>query len=171
MPSPASYGQEAAGASRRCRRAATDDSGAAGAAQLYLPDEAYPRFPLPPGNEAYAHVDGLKMKQVVEEITAISRKSRDDGQQYWGRIPGTPYDRMTQDWVMDQFGKVGLKDVRRQELEIKELWYPSHGPRSSPSRAGRPSSRRRSRSTKQSARRRRISAQAVWVGLGTAADL
>src|SRR5947207_608486 len=35
--------------------------------KLYLPDEAYPRFPLPPGNEAYAHVDGLKMKQVVEE--------------------------------------------------------------------------------------------------------
>src|SRR5436853_4484443 len=52
---------------------------------LYLPDDAYPRFPLPPGNEAYAHVDGRKMKAVVEEIAAISRKSRDDGNQYWGR--------------------------------------------------------------------------------------
>src|ERR1043166_918233 len=63
--------------------------------QLYLPDDAYPRFPLPPGNEAYAHVDGLKLKAVVEEITAISRKSRNDGNQYWGRIAGTPYDKMT----------------------------------------------------------------------------
>ena len=58
--------------------------------KLYLPDDAYPRFPLPPGNEAYAHVDGLKMKEVVEQITAISRKSRDDGNQYWGRIPARP---------------------------------------------------------------------------------
>src|SRR5262245_36379726 len=65
--------------------------------KLALPDEAYPRFPLPPGNEAYAHVDGRKMKGVMEEVTAISRKSRDDGNQYWGRIPGTPYDRMMQD--------------------------------------------------------------------------
>src|ERR1700747_3526576 len=52
--------------------------------KLYLPDEAYPRFPLPPGNAAYAHVDGLKMKAVVDEIAAFSRKSRDDGNQYWG---------------------------------------------------------------------------------------
>src|SRR5207249_11105736 len=51
--------------------------------KLYLADEAYPRFPLPPGNDAYAHVDGRAMKKVVEEITAISRKSRDDGNQYW----------------------------------------------------------------------------------------
>ena len=81
-------------------------------------------IPLPPGNEAYAHVDGLKMKEVVEQITAISRKSRDDGNQYWGRIPSTPYDRMTQDWVIDQFQKIGLKDVRRQDLEMEDLWYP-----------------------------------------------
>jgi len=60
-------------------------------AKLYLPDEAYPRFPLPPGNAAYAHVDGLKMKEVVEQIAAISRRSRDDGNQYWGRIAGAPY--------------------------------------------------------------------------------
>src|SRR5215467_6225209 len=56
--------------------------------KLALPDDAYPRFPLPPGNEAYAHVDGRKLKKVVEDIAAISRKSRDDGNQYWGRIPG-----------------------------------------------------------------------------------
>src|SRR5436190_9196485 len=92
--------------------------------KLYLPDSAYPRFPLPPGNEAYAHVDGLKMKAVVEEVAAISRRSRDAGVQYWGRIPGTPYDRMTQDWIVDQFKKIGLKDVRRQELDMKPLWYP-----------------------------------------------
>src|SRR5258708_39647465 len=92
--------------------------------KLYLPDEAYPRFPLPPGNAAYAHIDGLKMKEVVEQIAAISRKSRDDGNQYWGRIAGTPYDRMTEAWVAEQFKTIGLQNVHRQELDMKPLWYP-----------------------------------------------
>ena len=55
---------------------------------LYIPDDEYIRFPLPPGAEAYADVDAKKIKAVMGEITAISRKSRDDGNQYWGRIPG-----------------------------------------------------------------------------------
>src|SRR5579872_3722193 len=41
---------------------------------LYIPDEEYIRFPLPPGAEAYADVDALKIKAVMGEITAISRK-------------------------------------------------------------------------------------------------
>src|SRR5215469_18856777 len=57
---------------------------------LYIPDEDYVRFPLPPGAEAYADVDALKIKAMMSEVTAISRKSHDDGNQYWGRIPGTP---------------------------------------------------------------------------------
>src|SRR5215468_7375899 len=92
---------------------------------LYIPDEEYIRFPLPPGAEAYADVDALKIKSAMGEVTAISRKSRDDGNQYWGRIPGTPYDRMTQDWVMAQFEKLSLADVRRQEIAMKPLWYPT----------------------------------------------
>jgi hypothetical protein len=140
--------------------------------KLYLPDEAYPRFPLPPGNEAYAHVDGLKMKAVVEEIAAISRKSRDDGNQYWGRIPGTPYDRMMQDWVIDQFQKIGIKDVRRQELDIKELWYPDSwkaemtiGSKTTELKTTFPINE--TVGTPPAG----VTAQAVWVGLGTAADL
>src|SRR5882672_8017442 len=83
---------------------------------LFIPDEEYIRFPMPPGNEAYADVDAMKIKATILDITAISKKSRDDGNQYWGRIPGTPYDRMTQDWVMAQFKKLGLVDVRLQEI-------------------------------------------------------
>jgi hypothetical protein len=76
---------------------------------LFIADADYIRFPLPPGEGAYADVDPMKIKAMIGEITAISRKSRDDGNQYWGRIPGTAYDRMTQDWVMDQFRKIGLR--------------------------------------------------------------
>ena len=64
------------------------------AAKLFLPDDAYLRWPLPPGEEAYADIDGMAMKKQIPEITAISRKSRDDGNQFWGRIAGMPSDRM-----------------------------------------------------------------------------
>ncbi len=140
--------------------------------KLYLPDEAYPRFPLPPGNEAYAHVDGLKMKAVVDEITAISRKSRDDGNQYWGRIPGTPYGRMTEDWVMAQFQQIGLKDVRRQELAMKPLWYPQSW-KAEASIGGKSTSLATTFPINETTGTppAGITATAVWVGLGTAADL
>jgi hypothetical protein len=81
---------------------------------LFIADEDYIRFPLPPGEEGYADVDAFKIKALIGEITAISRKSRDDGNQYWGRIAGTAYDRMTQDWVIGQFKRLGLTDIRRQ---------------------------------------------------------
>jgi len=140
--------------------------------KLYLPDEAYPRFPLPPGNAAYAHVDGLKMKAVVEEIAAISRKSRDDGNQYWGRIPGTPYDRMTEDWVAEQFESIGLTNVRRQEIDMKPLWYPD-GWKAEVTVAGAttPLTSTFPINGTVGTPPSGISAKAVWVGLGTAADL
>src|ERR1700704_605205 len=57
---------------------------------LFIADEDYIRFPLPPGEQAYADVDAMKIKAMIGEITAISRKSRDDGNQYWGRIRARP---------------------------------------------------------------------------------
>src|SRR5579871_419138 len=138
---------------------------------LYIADEDYIRFPLPPGAEAYADVDALKIKSMMSEITAISRKSRDDGNQYWGRIPGTAYDRMTQDWVMAQFKKLGLADVRRQEVAMKPLWYPTAWSaeftvdgRTTTLKSIFPITE--SPGTKGDG----ITAPVVWVGLGTAAD-
>ena len=66
---------------------------------LWLPDNEYLRWPLPPSEQAYAGLSGKRIKGYINEITAISRKSRDAGDQYWGRITGTPYDRMTAEWI------------------------------------------------------------------------
>jgi hypothetical protein len=138
---------------------------------LYIPDEDYIRFPLPPGAEAYADVDALKIKSIMGEVTAISRKSRDDGNQYWGRIPGTPYDRMIQDWVMAQFEKLSLADVRRQEISMKPLWYPTAWTAEF-TVDGRTQALKTvfpitdSPPTADDG----ITASVVWVGLGTAAD-
>jgi hypothetical protein len=93
---------------------------------LWLPDDAYLRWPLPPGERAYAALDAHRIKSYINEITAISRKSRDDGNQYWGRITGTPYDKMTTDWIAAQFARVGLEQVRTQEFtKLPPQWFPT----------------------------------------------
>jgi peptidase M28-like protein len=93
---------------------------------LWLPDAEYLRWPLPPTEQAYAGLSGRRIKGYIDEITAISRKSRDDGNQYWGRITGTPYDRLTAEWVAAQFRRVGLADVRIQEFDaLPPQWFPT----------------------------------------------
>jgi peptidase M28-like protein len=139
--------------------------------KLLLPDDAYLRWPLPAGEEAYAGIDGMAMKRKIPEITAISRKSRDDGNQFWGRIAGTAYDRMIQDWVMQQFQALGLEQVRRQELEMPPLWYPNSweasfavGDSVMPLKTTFPITDTIGTGAKT------IEAPAIWLGLGTPAD-
>src|SRR5439155_26312913 len=83
-----------------------------------LDDEHYMRWPLPAGEQAYGRIDGAHVKQYVNEITAVSRKSRDDGNQYWGRISGTKYDDMVEGWVEGKFKEFGLQNVRRQYFDL-----------------------------------------------------
>jgi hypothetical protein len=139
--------------------------------KLFLPDDAYLRWPLPAGEEAYAGVDGMAMKKRIPEVTAISRRSRDDGNQFWGRIAGTAYDRMIQDWVAQQFDALGLEQVRRQELDMSPLWYPNSweasfvvGDAVTPLKTTFPITDTVGTGAKT------IEAPAIWLGLGTQAD-
>jgi peptidase M28-like protein len=93
---------------------------------LWWGDDMFPKWPYPAGDAAYADLDGMKIKGYINEITAISRKSRDDGNQYWGRITGSSYDRMTTDWVEAQLKRIGLEQVRSQEFTlVPEQWWPT----------------------------------------------
>src|SRR3984885_7069749 len=93
--------------------------------KLAIPDSDYPEYPLKPGQEAYKDVDGYRIKELIKKFTAISLRSFDDGEQYWGRITGTKYDRMTTELMADEYSKLGLK-VTRQPFTVKKLWYPTH---------------------------------------------
>jgi len=99
--------------------------GGRGAAEptLWLPDDEFVRWPY--SDPAYKKIDGFKIKAHVNEITAISRRSRDEGNQYWGRIAGTSYDKQTTDWVAAQFNRIGLEQVRVQEFELPTQWFPT----------------------------------------------
>ncbi|HEV3214581.1 MAG TPA: M28 family peptidase [Vicinamibacterales bacterium] len=90
---------------------------------LWLPDDQFLRWPF--SDPQYLKIDGFKIKGYINEITAISRKSRDDGNQYWGRIAGTPYDKMTADWVAAQYKRLGLEQIEVHEFVIPTQWFPT----------------------------------------------
>ena len=79
----------------------------------YVRDEAYTRPLVPAADQKYLKIDGLKMKDTLKEVVAISLKSRDDGNKYWGRIAGSKYEAMVHDWAEAKFKKYGLQDLHR----------------------------------------------------------
>jgi len=85
---------------------------------------AYQQQLLPEAVQAaYGDIEGGRMKEVLEEVTAISLRSRDAGNKYWGRIAGTEYEEMTADWVQAKFEEFGLEDIHRQPFDLPEQWF------------------------------------------------
>jgi hypothetical protein len=160
-------------AAQRRARPAPEQIAVPRAAQTHLydlDDAAYPRFPLPASEQAYGDLNGDRMKVSVNEITAVSRKSRDDGNRFWGRIAGTQYDQMVEKWAEDKFKQVGLKDVRYQWFDLPPQWFPTDWSLTATG-SGKTvalSTLRPVISSKPTSGK--ITVDAVWVGLGTAAD-
>lgn len=95
------------------------------AAPRRAPD-SYLSWRLPPSEQAYAAIDGRHLKQYVEELTAISRRYRDNGHpQFWGRITGTEADAENARWLAEKFRKIGLADVREQSHDLPPQWMPA----------------------------------------------
>ncbi len=139
--------------------------------KLLIPDSEYPVYPLKSGQEAYADVDGYRIKEHIKRLTAISLMSLDDGELYWGRIPGTKYHRMAMDYMAGEYEKLGL-EVRRQPVDLSPMWYPTKLT-ASYTAGGKHGSLQTlfpidgTRPTPPSG----ITADAVWVGVGAAPDL
>jgi hypothetical protein len=137
----------------------------------YVREDAYIPAPLPASERAYAGIDGRRMKALVNEFVAISRRSRDDGNKYWGRIAGTKYEAMTADLIEAKFRSLGLVDINRPAFNLPPQWFPLDWEVTA-SGAGKtltfPSLRPALGSAPTPASG--LDVDAVWVGLGTAAD-
>jgi hypothetical protein len=140
-------------------------------AKGYVREDAYIPAPLPDAERAYGRINGANMKAIVNEIVAISRKSRDDGNKYWGRIAGTKYEAMTADLLEAKFRKLGMVDINRPEFTLPPQWFPtdwgvtaSGGGQTLTFKSLVPALG--SAPTPPGG----LDVDAVWVGLGTAAD-
>ncbi len=86
-------------------------------------NESLLRWPLPPGAEAYADIDGRRLHQYVVQQAEISWRYRDGGHpQFWGRITGTSADAESAEWLAAEFRDLGLADVRIQRLDLEPQW-------------------------------------------------
>ena len=146
----------------------------------------YMRMPLSDGDRIYAGIDGRHIKERMNEVVAFSHRSRDDGNRYWGRIAGSEYEAMAADWLREKFRALGLEDVHRVPFDLGPQWmprdwtltatggaqtlsFPSAYP--APPRTVWGSGRLRNRSVVTPyAMPDPLDVEAVWVGLGTAAD-
>ena len=72
----------------------------------------------------YGAIDGDHLKVHVEELTAISRRYRDAGHQFWGRIIGTEADTENAVWLADTLRAAGVPEVRTQMLDLEPQWMP-----------------------------------------------
>jgi hypothetical protein len=75
-------------------------------------------------DQAYQAIDGRHLKQHVNDLAAISRRYRDLGHQFWGRIIGTQADADTAQWMGDKLRAAGVLDVRTQPFELPPQWLP-----------------------------------------------
>jgi Peptidase family M28 len=79
---------------------------------------------LAPADQKYASINGADLKQFVADQTAISRRYRDQGHQFWGRIIGTSADAENAQWLMDKFKEFGLSDVHEIPIDLNPQWMP-----------------------------------------------
>ena len=143
------------------------------AAAVYDLDDAFLQWPLPPGAQAYADINGRRLHRYVVEQAAISRRYRDAGHpQFWGRITGTSSDTESADWLAGHFKRIGLSDVRIQPIDLPPQWMPQSWTITATSGA---TTLQLDRSTAPAygtpgTPANGLDVEAVWVGTGSDAD-
>jgi hypothetical protein len=132
---------------------------------------SYIRMPLAPGDKKYGALQGDRMKNFVDEIVAVSLKSKADGELLWGRQAGTIYDDMAEAIVERHFKAWGLENVHRQYFDLEPQWFPTAWDFTAKA-GGRtlkfPTARAATNSPATSVPG--LNLEPVWVGLGTPSD-
>ena len=134
-------------------------------------NDSYIRMPLAAGDEKYGALTGDRMKKFVDEIVAVSLKSKADGELLWGRQAGTIYDDMAEAIVERHFKALGLENVHRQYFDLEPQWFPTAWDFTAKA-GGRTlkfaTARAATNSPATSAQG--LNLEPVWVGLGTPSD-
>ena len=139
--------------------------------RLIFDDDQYPVWPLTPEQRRYASIDGARMKRHVIELAQISLRYRDAGHKWWGRLPGTSADREGMAYMTRAFEELGLT-VEHFPYVLPSDWRPTDWAASYRTADGSTTNLMtafpvaRTKATGP----RGITAEAVWVGVGSGAD-
>jgi len=137
----------------------------------HVKQDAYFTTTIPLEDRIYEKIDGHRIKEKDLEVVAISRQSRDAGDKYWGRIAGTKYEKMTAEWAEAKWRQYGLTDIHEQQYDLPPQWFgldwnvtATDGVKTLTFKSLNPAVG--SVPTPPGG----LEAEAVWVGLGSAAD-
>ena len=138
---------------------------------LVFADDQYPYWPLTPEQQAYASIDGARMKRQVIDLAQIAVRYREAGHKWWGRLPGTSADREGMSYMTRAFEDLGLT-VEHFPYLMPTDWRPTDWAASYTTTDGSTTQLTtafpvaRTKATGPDA----ITAEAVWVGIGAGAD-
>ncbi|HJN42792.1 MAG TPA: M28 family peptidase [Vicinamibacterales bacterium] len=137
----------------------------------FLDDATYPRWRVAAEDEPYTAINGVRLKGFVADQVAIAHRSRERGEQWWGRIIGSDADAESAAWMAEKLREAGVPDVRIQELDLPPQWRPvswqvsvSLGPETVTLESAMPFTR--TAPTPNDG----LDLELVYVGLGTPAD-
>lgn len=137
----------------------------------YLPSR-YPAWPPAYEDKAYAAIDGNHIFGYVRELVGIADASHDDDHPYWGRITGTDADAHTANWMLSRLKQIGVTDVHSEDLDLPPQWTPESW--SVSATAGAKTVKLATATpmvhTQGTPNGATLDLEAVYVGLGTAAD-
>ncbi len=102
-----------------CSRQATAQE-ASGSQSVGLPSGTEPlRGSVSAAGQPYRSIDGRRMWQYVVEQAQIAEQYRSNGHaQFWGRIVGTSGDVADAQWLLTQYRRIGLTDIRLQTVKF-----------------------------------------------------
>ncbi|MGF1718909.1 M28 family metallopeptidase [Vibrio kyushuensis] len=67
-----------------------------------------------------------EMIKWTDDLVAISKQSKDDGNILWGRIQGTKYERESLDWAEEKLKSFGIKEVHHDKFPSgQQQWRPT----------------------------------------------
>jgi len=139
--------------------------------KLIFTDDQYPVWPLTPAQQQYASINGARMKQHVVDLANVAIRYRDAGHKWWGRLPGTTADKEGMGYMTKEFESLGLK-VEHFPFTMARDWRPTDFSASYKTADGKtvdlatvfPVSGTKATGPQG------ITAEAVWVGIGSGAD-
>ncbi len=85
-------------------------------------EAAFIHIPLQVEDEIYADLDGLWMKDVMQELIQFSQDDKDSGRVFWGRNLGTEAHSISQNWAEDYFRELGLEAIYRRTFPLDPVW-------------------------------------------------
>src|SRR5262245_6621464 len=139
--------------------------------RLIFTDDQYPVWPLTPEQKPYAPINGVRMKQHVVNLANIAVKYRDAGHKWWGRLPGTTADKEGMAYMTKEFESLGLK-VEHFPFTMPRDWRPtdlSGSYKTADAKTVDLATIFPVSGTKPTGAQG-ITAEAVWVGIGSGAD-